>query len=194
MSRPKRICVFCGSQPGATPAFGALADAVGRGIAGRGWGLVYGGAKSGTMGRVADAALAGEAPVYGVIPDRLQQKEIAHPGLSELFVVESMHARKAMMAHLSDAFLVLPGGWGTLEEAFEVITWNQLGYHRKPLVFLGPGGFWDGLLAHAQTAYASGFLTDVTRELLVHHTEVDAALDHLSEAELPEVTRWIDSP
>ncbi len=186
--------MFCGSQPGKDPKYAAVADAVGRAIAERGFGLVYGGARVGTMGMVADAALAAGAPVYGVIPERLSRRELAHEGLDELFVVDSMHARKTMMAHLSDAFCVLPGGFGTLEEAFEILTWSQLGYHRKPLGLVNPDRFFDHLVAYLDGAVQAGFLLPEHRALLFSDPDPQAVLDHLATAEPPELPRWIDKP
>jgi hypothetical protein len=194
MAAIRRVCVFCGSREGASPAFGALAGRVGRAVVRRGWGVVYGGAKVGTMGAVADAALAEGGEVYGVLPERLSAKEVAHDRLTELFVVESMHARKAMMSNLSDAFLALPGGWGTLEEVFEVLTWNQLGYVRKPVGFVNPVGFWDHLLAHADHAVKAGFLDPAHRALAYAHEDPEVVLEHLATVELPPVPRWMDRP
>ena len=194
MASIRRVCVFCGSQPGGDPAFPTLAEAVGRAIAARGWGLVYGGAKVGTMGAVADAALRAGGTVYGVIPEKIGQKEIAHDGLDELFVVDGMHARKSMMAHLSDAFVVLPGGYGTLDETFEALTWTQLGYHRKPLALLGIDGFWNHLLAHLDHAVQAGFLRPEHRRLVFAGEEVGSTLDALAAMELPPAPRWIDKP
>ncbi len=136
----KSICVFCGSSYGALEAYADIARETGRAIAEQGYTLVYGGAKVGLMGTVADAALAAGGKVIGVLPRSLQDKEIGHEGLSELHLVDSMHERKAMMADLSDAFIALPGGVGTLEEIFEVWTWGQLGYHKKPCGFLNAEG------------------------------------------------------
>lgn len=194
MGRFKRICVFCGSAEGADPAFLAAAAEVGTLLASRGIGLVYGGAKVGLMGAVANAVLAGGAQVMGVIPDRLRTKEVAHDGLTELFVVDSMHARKAMMGHLSDAFIVLPGGWGTMEEMFEVLTWTQLRYHTKPIGLLNVNGYYSHLLAFADHAVGQGLLRPEHRALLVAESTPVALLDALEEAEIPEEPRWITRP
>jgi hypothetical protein len=137
MSEIRRVCVFSGSRPGNRPEYRAVAARLGREIAGRGWGLVYGGASVGLMGTVADAALAEGGEAIGVIPEALVSKEIAHSTLSKLHVVGSMHERKALMAELSDAFIALPGGFGTFEELFEVVTWAQLGMHKKPIALMG---------------------------------------------------------
>lgn len=190
----RRVAVFCGSADGISPTYRELAEATGRAIARRGWGLVYGGAQVGIMGAVADAALAEGGQVYGVIPRRIARKEVAHFGLAELFVVDSMHARKAMMAHLSDAFCVLPGGFGTLDETFEALTWTQLGYHRKPVGLLGPEAFWRHIVAHCDYALSQGFLQEEHRALLHAGTEVEAVMDYLATALPPETQRWIDKP
>lgn len=194
MASIRRVCVFCGSRDGASPDFVALAEEVGRAIAARGWGLVYGGARVGTMGAVARGALDAGAEVYGVIPERLAGKELAHDGLTELFVVDSMHARKAMMGHLSDAFIALPGGWGTLEEVFEVLTWSQLGYHRKPIAFINPDGFWDHLLAHADHAVQVGFLREEHRALAFADPDPEIVLSHLATHEPPAAPRYMERP
>ena len=194
MGRFKRICVFCGSGVGNDPAFAAAATEAGAALAARGIGLVYGGAKVGLMGAVADAALAGGSQVLGVIPDRLRTKEVAHDGLTELFVVDSMHARKAMMGHLSDAFVVLPGGWGTMEEMFEVLTWTQLRYHTKPIGLLNVSGYYAHLLAFADHATAQGLLRPEHRALLVAEQTPAGLLDALEATVIPDEPRWITKP
>ena len=175
----RRVAVFCGASLGVDPIYAETADLLGRSIAQRGWGLVYGGAKSGLMGTLADGALAVGGEVYGVLPERLSAQEIAHEGLTELFIVDSMHARKAMMAILSDGFCVLPGGLGTLDEAFEIMTWGQLGFHQKPVGFLGPNGFWQHLVAHADHAMQEGFIQSRYHELLVVTDSVVDVLSHI---------------
>jgi uncharacterized protein (TIGR00730 family) len=162
----RRVAVYCGSADGNDPAYLAEARALGAAIAAAGLGLVYGGASAGLMGAVADAALAGGAEVIGVLPDVLAGKEIAHAGLTRLEFVSTMHERKARMAELADAFLVLPGGYGTLEELLEVVTWAQLRLHAKPVVLVNTVGYWDGLLAFLDTAVAAGFLKAKNRELM----------------------------
>jgi uncharacterized protein (TIGR00730 family) len=162
----RRVAVYCGSANGNNPAFLAEAQALGAAIAAAGLGLVYGGASVGLMGAVADAALAGDAEVIGVLPDILAGREIAHNGLTSLELVSTMHERKARMAELADAFLVLPGGYGTLEELLEVVTWAQLQLHAKPCILINTVGYWDGLLAFLDTAVASGFLKPKNRELM----------------------------
>ncbi len=162
----RRAAVYCGSANGNDPAFLAEAVALGEAIAAAGLGLVYGGASVGLMGAVADAALKSGAEVIGVLPDVLASKEIAHTGLSSLELVTTMHERKARMAELADAFLVLPGGYGTLEELLEVVTWAQLRLHDKPCILINTAGYWDGLLAFLDTAVAAGFLKQKNRGLL----------------------------
>jgi hypothetical protein len=162
----RRVAVYCGSANGNDPAYLAEARALGAAIAVAGLGLVYGGASVGLMGAVADAALAGGAEVIGVLPDVLAGKEIAHAGLTRLELVSTMHERKARMAELADAFLILPGGYGTLEELLEVVTWAQLRLHAKPCILINSAGYWDGLLTFLDTAVAAGFLKPKNRELL----------------------------
>lgn len=172
--------------------FAENAIRVGKLLGERGIGLVYGGGKVGLMGHVANAALVGGAEVMGVIPEKLMSKEVAHQGLTEMFVVESMHARKAMMAHLSQAFMALPGAWGTMEEMFEVLTWTQLRYHTKPIGLLNVNGYYDHLLAFADHAVENGFLLPAHRKLLVADSDPVALLDRLEAVEIPDDTRWID--
>lgn len=194
MGRFKRICVFCGSGDGTDPAFGTAAAETGRRIAERGMAVVYGGAQVGLMGAVANAALKAEGEVYGVIPHKLEVKEVVHDGLTELFTVESMHARKSMMGQLSGAFVVLPGGWGTMEEMFEVLTWTQLRYHTKPIGLLNVNGYYDHLIAWADHAVSQGLLRPQHRALLVSETGVDALLDALEATEIPPEPQWMDRP
>jgi uncharacterized protein (TIGR00730 family) len=159
--------VYCGSADGSDPAYLAEARALGAEIAAAGLGLVYGGANAGLMGAVADAALEGGAEVVGVLPEVLAGKEIAHAGLTRLELVSTMHHRKARMAELADAFLILPGGYGTLEELLEVVTWAQLRLHAKPCILINTAGYWDAFLAFLDTAVAAGFLKAKNRELLL---------------------------
>jgi uncharacterized protein (TIGR00730 family) len=162
----KRVAVYCGSANGTDPAFLAEATALGNAIADAGLGMVYGGASVGLMGAVADAALAGGAEVIGVLPEILSGSEIAHRGLTHLEVVATMHERKARMVKLADAFLMLPGGYGTLDEMMEIVTWKQLRMHAKPCVLINTLGYWDGLLAFLDGALAAGFLKPENRRLL----------------------------
>lgn len=171
----------------------AAARALGKLLAERGIELVYGGGKVGTMGALADGAIDSGGRVLGVIPERIAHKEIAHLGLDELFVVESMHARKSMMAQLSDGFISLPGGYGTLDETFETLTWTQLGYHRKPLALVGTA-FWSHLIAHLDHAVEAGFLRPEHRALVLTARDGAEALDRLTATELPPAPRWIERP
>lgn len=176
----KRICVFCGASTGADPRHAEGARALGRAIAGRGLELVYGGGSVGLMGAVADAALGAGGRVTGVIPQVLQIRELAHRGLSDLRVVGSMHERKALMAELSDGFVALPGGMGTLEELAEVLTWAQLGLHARPVGLLDVGGYYRPLIAFFDQAVAAGFLRPAHRAILQVAVEPEAMLDRLA--------------
>lgn len=163
----RRVAVYCGSADGSNPEFRAEATALGRAIAEAGMGLVYGGASVGLMGAVADAALAAGGEVIGILPHILSGKEIAHVSLTTLEIVPTMHHRKARMAELADAFLVLPGGYGTLDEIMEAVTWAQLGVHAKPCILINTAGYWNGLLTFLDSAVAAGFLKAENRELLL---------------------------
>lgn len=174
---PTTVCVFCGSRDGANPAYLAAATALGSAVAGRGWGLVFGGGRVGLMGAVADAALAAGGQVTGVIPDALWRREVGHTGLSELLVVGSMHERKQAMADRADAFIALPGGFGTFEEFFEVLTWAQLGFHAKPCILLDVEGFWDPLAMMVDRATEEGFIPRANRDLMLTAPSVEDALD-----------------
>ncbi|ARN20337.1 TIGR00730 family Rossman fold protein [Piscinibacter gummiphilus] len=175
----RTLCVYCGSSPGTDPAFADAARAVGTLIGREGWQLVYGGGRAGLMGIVADAALAAGAPVIGVIPESLMARELGHPGLTELHVVETMHQRKTMMAERADAFVALPGGIGTFEELFEVWTWRQLGYHDKPVGLLNVAGYYDALLAFLDQSTGKGFMRAAQHELLQVHTDPRTLLARL---------------
>lgn len=190
----RRICVFCGSSSGNDPVFVEAARDLGRSLAERGLELVYGGGRVGLMGQLADAALAAGGRVHGVIPQRLCDLEVAHPGLSELFVVDTMHARKAMMARLSDAFIALPGGFGTLEELFEVVTWAQIGYHQKPVGILDVAGYYAPLLKFIDHAQATGFVRDVYRPILQHADNLDDLLAQLATVVLPRFVAPVPPP
>ena len=176
------LCVYCGSRPGHTPEFAALARFVGSWIGQHGGQLVYGGGHNGLMGILADAALAAGARVIGVIPKALVEKEWAHTGCTELHVVENMHDRKRIMAEHADAFLALPGGIGTLEEFFEVWTWRQLGYHDKPVGLLNLDGFYDSLLTFLQSAISSGFMNAWQMDLIRTGSDAQALLETLVQA------------
>jgi uncharacterized protein (TIGR00730 family) len=164
---PRRIAVYCGSAEGNDLAYLAEARALGREIAAAGLGIVYGGANVGLMGAVADAALAAGGQVIGVLPEVLAGREIAHSGLTRLESVATMHQRKARMVALADAFLILPGGYGTLDEMLEIVTWSQLRLHAKPCILINTIGYWDGLLAFLDTTVRAGFLKPENRSLLL---------------------------
>ena len=176
-----RICVFCGSSVGANPKHIAEAKSLGLRIAGGGWGLVYGGASSGLMGATADAALSGGAEVIGVLPQTLQNREIAHRGLTKLHLVRSMHERKALMASLSDAFIALPGGYGTLDEFFEIVTWAQLNVHSKPCLLINTDGYFDFLLRFLDHAVSEEFVKPVNLGLARVASDSAEALEWIEE-------------
>jgi uncharacterized protein (TIGR00730 family) len=178
----KRLAVYCGSSPGADPAFADAARATGEEMARRGIGLVYGGGRLGLMGIVADAVLAAGGEAHGVIPRALIDLEVAHTGLTEIHVVDTMHERKAKMTELADAFVALPGGIGTFDELFEAWTWNALGYHAKPFCLLNVAGFWDGLLGFLDHTMASGFMSPARRAQLLVADGIGAAIDKLDAA------------
>jgi uncharacterized protein (TIGR00730 family) len=187
----KRVCVYCGSSIGNKPMYRESALAMGAVLAARKIGLVYGGGNVGLMGIVADAVLAGGGEVIGVIPHSLAQREIAHDGVTDLRVVDSMHTRKAMMADLSDAFIALPGGVGTFEEFFEAVTWTQLGVHRKPCGLLNVGGFYTPLALFIDQAVTEGFIKPVHRESIIVDDDPERLLNALATIELPDVPRWV---
>jgi uncharacterized protein (TIGR00730 family) len=189
--RMRRVCVFCGSSAGARPEYLAAARTLGRGLAERGVGVVYGGARVGLMGAVADAALAAGGDVTGVIPRALQEREIAHPGLTTLHVVASMHERKALMSEASDAFVTLPGGLGTLEELFEVWTWAQLGIHAKPCGVLNVAGYYTPLLDFLDRGVAEQFVRARYRSMLLVDDDVERLVDRLAAYRPEGVTRWM---
>jgi uncharacterized protein (TIGR00730 family) len=172
----RRVCVFCGASAGNDPAYAALAQSVGQGLARRGIGVVYGGGRVGLMGVVADAALVARGEVIGVIPQSLVDRELAHPDATEMRIVGTLHERKALMAELSDAFIALPGGLGTLEELAEVVSWAQLGLHVKPIGLLGVRGYWDDLLRWLDGAVAAGFVPAANRDLMLEAADLDELL------------------
>ncbi len=187
-----RLCIFCGSNDGSDPFYREAASALGRTLAREGIGVVYGGAKVGLMGSVADAALAGGGEVIGVMPRALVDKEIAHPGLTELRVVATMHERKAQMSDLADGgYVGLPGGLGTFEELFEVWTWGQLGDHRKPVSILNVAGFYDGLLAFLDGVVGRGFLRQEHRGMVIVAREPDDLVGRLRSYVPPSGPKWI---
>lgn len=192
MTAPASICVFSGSSSGRRPAFAEAARALGGEIAKRGLSLVYGGAQVGLMGDVADAVLAAGGQVTGVIPRALATKEVAHHGLDDLRVVTSMHERKQMMADLAGGFISLPGGLGTFEETFEMLTWAQLGIHARPCGLLNVEGYFDQLLAFLDHAEAEGFLRDAHRRMLLVDSTPAGLLDQFERYEPPVVPKWMD--
>ena len=189
----RRVCVYCGSSPGRRPAYLDQARLLGRLLARRGVGLVYGGASVGLMGAVADAALAGGGEVLGVIPRPLEEREIGHRGLTKLHVVASMHERKQKMADLADAFVAMPGGMGTLEELSETLTWSMLGLHAKPLGLLDVDGYWRPLENFLDHAVAEGFLRAEHRALVLSDADPARLLDRLAAwTPPPRIVKWID--
>jgi len=186
-----RLCVFCGSNAGQDPVYMETARLLGETLARNGIELVYGGAAVGLMGAVADAVLAEGGRVTGVMPQALVDKEIAHTGLSDLRVVGSMHERKALMAELSDGFIALPGGLGTFEELFEVWTWAQLGYHKKPCALLNVSGFYDKLAGFLDDVVERGFVKPVHRAMLIVKDDPAALIEAIRTYEPPKVDKWI---
>jgi uncharacterized protein (TIGR00730 family) len=189
-----RVCVFCGSSPGASPRFAALAEHLGLVLAAQGLGLVYGGASVGLMGRLADILLAGGGEVIGVIPQSLVDMEVAHGGLADLRVVTSMHERKAVMADLADAFIALPGGLGTLDELAEVLTWAQLGLHTKPIGLLDAEGYFGPLLEFLDGAVRNRFLQPVHRAMLLVDDDPERLLAAFRAYQPPPPFKWVDRP
>jgi uncharacterized protein (TIGR00730 family) len=194
LTEPARsICVFAGSSPGNDPAFLKAASDLGQALVARGYGLVYGGATIGLMGRVADSVLAAGGRVVGVIPDFMMPREIAHTTLTELKITRSMHERKDTMASLAHGFIALPGGFGTLEEFFEVLTWAQLALHAKPCGLLNVNGYYDSLLRFLDTAVERKLLGARTRALMLVETDVESLLDRMQAFTAPATTQWIDT-
>jgi uncharacterized protein (TIGR00730 family) len=190
----KRICVYCGSSPGKMPEYRFAARILGHEMAARNIGLVYGGASIGVMGTVADAVLEKGGEAFGVIPEVLAKKEVAHTGLDELFVVNSMHERKAKMAELSDGFIALPGGWGTIEEIFEMLTWAQLGLHEKPCGLLNTCSYYDHLFAFLEHASEHRFVQQEFRPMIMMECSAAALIDRFSNYRAPRVEKWICTP
>ena len=188
-----RVCVFCGSSTGLRADYRDAATALAREMAARGIGLVFGGGRVGLMGHIADAILAAGGHAIGVIPHFMIERELAHQGLPDLRIVESMHERKALMASLADAFLAMPGGFGTFEELCEAVTWTQLGLHRKRCGLLNVRGYYAPLLALVDRSVTEGFVREDTREILVAHEDPGALLDALAVPLLPPEPRWLRS-
>lgn len=188
----RSVCVFCGSNTGKGDTYSAAARALAGAMARHKLQLVYGGGSIGLMGVLGEAALAAGAHVIGVTPRRLLERELVHRGLSELRVVETMNERKALMAELSDAFIALPGGMGTLDELFEMLTWNQLGFHRKSCGLLDAGGYFSHLMAFLDHAVAERFVTPEHRSMLIVERDADRLLARLASEPPPEVSKWMD--
>jgi uncharacterized protein (TIGR00730 family) len=193
MREIKAICVYCGSNAGNRPEYADQAKALGRLLAARGIELVYGGGKVGLMGIVADAVLAAGGRAVGVIPRQLVEKEVAHTGLTELHIVETMHQRKTRMFELADAFVALPGGFGTMEEIFEMLTWAQLGLHAYPCAFLNVNGFYAGLKANMDHMVAEGFVRAEQRNNVWFGDDIPALLDWMHSYESGYTPKWIGS-
>lgn len=186
------VCVFCGASQGDRPGYAAAARALAVLLAGRDLTLVYGGGSIGLMGILADAALAAGGRVVGVLPEHLARREVAHAGLTELHIVASMHERKALMARRADAFIALPGGLGTLEELFEVLTWAQLGLHRKPCALLNADGYFDPMIAFLDGAVARGFVQPRHRDMLLIDTDPARLLERIGNYAAPAVEKWLE--
>ena len=190
----KRICVFCGSSSGENKRYRAMAAELGRTLAARGLGLVFGGGRVGLMGAIADAVLAAGGEAIGVIPEDLKKKELAHTGLRDLRVVGSMHERKALMERLSDGFIAMPGGFGTLDEFCEILTWAQLGLHRKPCGILNVNGYFDAFLRFVDHSVSQGFIRKEHRGLLLEAEDPSKLLDLLAKRRPPPVKKWLNRP
>lgn len=190
----RRVCVYCASSETIDEHYRFAAREVGRLLAEQGIGVVFGGGRVGLMGEVASAALEAGGEVFGVIPHRLQQREIGYTDCTQLFVVDSMHARKMLMAQLSDAFIGLPGGLGTVEEILEVATWTMLRYHEKPVGLLNVEGYYDFLLAWLVQARARGFIAEDQGDLILAHEQPGVLLSMLQTVELPPGPKWLRRP
>jgi uncharacterized protein (TIGR00730 family) len=186
------VCVFCGASPGDRPDYAVAARALAALLAQRGLTVIYGGGSIGLMGILADAALAAGGRVVGVLPEHLARREVAHAGVTEMHIVASMHERKALMARRADAFIALPGGLGTLEELFEVLTWAQLGLHGKPCALLNVNGYFDPMIAFLDDAVARGFVQPRHREMLLIDTDPARLLERIGNYAAPAVEKWLE--
>ena len=191
MSRFTRICVYCSSSDEVPQAYRDAAQAMGAELVRQGIGLVFGGGRVGLMGTIADAVLEAGGEVIGVIPEKLQAREVGHTSCTELHVVDTMHTRKAMMMDLSDAFIAMPGGYGTMEELFEATTWAQLNYHTKPVGLLNIRGFFDPVVQWVDTAVREGFIRSAHADLMTVATTPAALLNRLEEATVPALDSWL---
>lgn len=187
----KSITVFCGSSFGTEIIYEQQAILLGRALAAKNINLVYGGANVGLMGAVADSVLANGGKVTGVLPHFLQSKEVAHENLTELILVETMHERKTKMNELSDGIIALPGGFGTMEEFFEILTWAQLGLHQKPVALLNTGGFYDALIVLIQTMVDKGFLKEMNKKMLLVSSDIDDLIEQMEQYVPPKISKWI---
>lgn len=188
----QRLCVFCGSNAGVNQAYRTATESLGRELAGRGIGLVYGGGNIGLMGVLADTVLQAGGHVIGVIPEALAAREVAHRGLPDLRVVKTMHERKALMADLADGFVALPGGLGTFEEFFEVLTWAQLGFHSKPCALLNVDGYFDPLLRLLEHAVKEQFVRPAHRSMVKVESDVRALLEQMADYRAAHESKWLD--
>jgi uncharacterized protein (TIGR00730 family) len=188
---PRRICVFCGSKTGAADAYREATAALATEMVRRWLGAVYGGGSVGLMGVLADSILQSGGEIIGVIPEALATKELLHPGVPDMRCVADMHQRKALMAELADAFIALPGGFGTFDELFEIVTWAQLGFHRKNIGLLNVAGYFDPLVQLIEHAIREEFILPAHRELIVVESEPARLLDRLATHEMPVVRRWL---
>jgi uncharacterized protein (TIGR00730 family) len=187
----KRICVFCGSVMGISPIYKEAAEKMGKALVGRGLGLIYGGGNIGLMGAIADAVLAAGGEAVGVIPEFLASREIAHTHLTELYIVSSMHERKALMADLADGFIAMAGGYGTLEEFCEILTWGQLSLHQKPIGLLNTDGFYDQLLSFFENIQQEKFIKPTHRSMVLEAKEPDLLLDLMANYRAPNIDKLI---
>lgn len=188
----KSITVFCGSSAGTDSIFMEQAFQLGKTLGENNIGLIYGGAKVGLMGAVADGALSAGGSVTGVLPDFLKSKEIAHTGLTELLIVDSMHTRKTKMNELCEGVITLPGGYGTMEEFFEMLTWAQLGLHKKPIGILNTNGYYDAMITLVQTMVEKGFLKEINQDMILISDDIDTLLDKMKNYVPPAVGKWIN--
>lgn len=188
----KRICVFCGSNSGSNPQYLQAAENVGEFLAHNQIELVYGGGRVGLMGKIAETVLANGGQVIGIIPEQLAAREVAYAGLTELFVVTSMHERKALMAELSDGFIALPGGFGTFEEFCEIVTWAQLGIHQKPCALLNVAGFYDSLIAMIDYSTSQNFIRPEHRSLVLVDDNIETLYQKMKNFEPPILEKWLD--
>ncbi len=188
----KSITVFCGSNSGFRGEYAEAAKELGKLLVASGIRLVYGGGKVGLMGVIADEVMRGGGTVIGIIPESLEKKEVGHRAVTELMVVESMHERKALMAELADGFIAMPGGIGTFEEFFEILTWAQLGFHNKPCAILNVAGYYDGLLALCDNAVSEGFLRREHRHLIIEDEDPERLLSKMNEFKPATFEKWLD--